>query len=194
MMDSYGLVVEGYFDREVYEEFIGKICARKVEVIVRVAGDCAQLMRKLPSLLRSLEHATSPGSPVDKMLAIRDADFRDVATLEGKMRNSISGRSFKSPQPIGLHAVKQEMETWLLADTDAINAVATARGGNAVSRVADPLEDIQHPKEKLQVLLGRARLNYTAQVCREIARATDLAKLRVRCPSFNVFEQKVIDP
>jgi hypothetical protein len=86
------------------------------------------------------------------------------------------------------------METWLLADPNAIDKVAVARGGKKVSRVPDPLEEIQNPKERLMAKLTQSGLNYTAEVCREIAKETDLITLRRRCPSFAAFEEKVLDP
>lgn len=63
-----------------------------------------------------------------------------------------------------------------------------------VPRVPDQLENLQDPKDTFISLLSRARLDYTPAVCREIAKESDLTKLRVRCPSFAAFEQKVIDP
>jgi len=194
MMESYGVIVEGQFDVGVYEEFIRQICPEAHDIKARDAGGCAQLMKKFPSLLRSLEHVTQQGGPVEKALVIRDADCRDAAAIEAKMQESVSRHRFLFPGGVGLHAVKQEMETWLLADPEAINRVAASRGGKAIPRVPDPLEDLQDPKEKFMAVLSRSGLNYTAQVCREIAKEADLAKLRIRCPSFATFEQKVIDP
>jgi hypothetical protein len=85
MMESYGVIVEGQFDVGVYEEFIRKICPEAHDIKARDAGGCAQLMKKFPSLLRSLEHVTQQGGPIDKALVIRDADCRDVAAIEAKM-------------------------------------------------------------------------------------------------------------
>lgn len=187
-MGSYGIIVEGPFDQGVYEEFIQKICDEDVDIKVRIATDRVQLMRKFPDLLRSMEHATKHGGPVEKALVIRDADCKDAMVLEAKMRDSLGRRKFSFPQGVGLHAVKQEMETWLLADHEAISKVAATRGGRAVPRIPDPLENIQDAKGKFMTVLSLAELNYTAQVCREIAKETDLSKLRVRCPSFKAFE------
>jgi hypothetical protein len=194
MMESYGIIVEGPTDTGVYEELIRKICPEAHDIKVREAGGCVQLMKKFPSLLRSLEHVIQQGSPVDKALIIRDADCRDTAAIEAKMQESALRCRFSFPGGVGFHAVKQEMETWLLADPEAINKVAASRGGKATPRVPDPLEDLQDPKEKFMAVLSCSDLNYTAQVCREIARETELTKLRIRCPSFATFEQKVIDP
>jgi hypothetical protein len=194
MMKSYGLIVEGQFDAGVYEELIRKICPEVNDIRVRIAGDRAQIMKKFASLLRTMEHITAQGGPVDKALVIRDADCLDAAKIEAEMHKSASRQGFAFPEGIGFHAVKQEMETWLLADPNAINRVAALRSGRPVPRVPDPLECIQDAKEKLMATLSRSGLNYTSAVCNEIARETDLAILRIRCPSFQVFEQKVTDP
>lgn len=194
MMESYGIIVEGHFDVGVYEESIRKICPEAHDIKTREAGGCPQLMKKVPGLLRSLEHVTRQGGPVDKALVIRDADTKDATEIEAKMRESASRGRFSFPGGVGFHAVKQKLETWLLADPEAINRVAASRGGKPIPRIPDALEDIQDPKEKLMTVLGRSGLNYTAQVCREIAKETDPAKLRIRCPSFAAFEQKVLDP
>ena len=192
-MESYGIIVEGQYDAEVYEEFIRKICADAQVVKVRETGGRPQLMRKFPALLHTFEHEMPTGS-VDKAMVIRDADCGDAAAIEKKMQDSISRRQYSFPGGVGVHAVKQETETWLLADPDAINKVAASRGGKPVPRVPDPLEALQDPKGQFRSVLSRSGLNYTAQVCREIAKETDLARLRIRCPSFATFEQKVIDP
>ena len=192
-MESYGIIVEGQYDAGVYEELIRKICADAQVVKVRETGGKSQLMRKFPALLHTFEHEMPTGS-VDKAMVIRDADCGDAAAIENKMRDSISGRRYSFPGGVGFHAVKQETETWLLADPNAINKVAASRGGKPVSPVPDSLEDLQDPKEKIRSVLSRSGLNYTPQVCREIAKETDLARLRIRCPSFIAFEQKVIDP
>ncbi len=55
------------------------------------------------------------------------------------------------------------------------------------------LEEIEYPKERLRQLLSEAKLEYTEQVCAEIARSLRLNTLSYRCPSFHTFEQRVVD-
>ncbi|MGD0310313.1 MAG: DUF4276 family protein [Acidobacteriota bacterium] len=194
MMESYGVIVEGPYEEGVYEEFIRKICPEARNIRFRTAGGCSQVMKRFPTLLQSLEHVTDQGGPVEKALVTRDADCKDPAIIEAKMQESVSRRVFSFSKGVGYHAVRQETETWLLADPEAINRVAASRGGKVVPRVPDQLENLQDPKGTFKEVLSRSGLNYTAQVCREIAKETDLTKLRIRCPSFATFEQKVIDP
>jgi len=45
----------------------------------------------------------------------------------------------------------------------------------------------------LKQLLSEAKLEYTDQVCAEIARSLRLDTLSYRCPSFLTFKQRVVD-
>jgi hypothetical protein len=106
-MESYGIIIEGQYDAGVYEELIRKICHEAKVVKVRETGGREQLMKKFPGLLRTFEHEM-PAGPVDKAMVIQDADCRDVAAIETRMRDSISRRNYSFPDGIGFHAVRQE--------------------------------------------------------------------------------------
>ena len=82
---------------------------------------------------------------------------------------------------------------WLLADVAAVSGVAEKRGGRAVAELQGTLEEIEYPKERLKQLLSEAKLEYTEQVCAEIARSLRLDTLSYRCPSFLTFTQRVVD-
>lgn len=188
---SYGLVVEGAYDEPVYVELIRRIISPSVEVVMRTAGGVPQLRKLFPTLLKDLEHARG-GGPVDKVLVIRDADNKDPVVLEQSLTQQIQGIEFSFPRGVHFHAVRRSVETWLLADTDAINHTTLTRNGGPVAGVNDPLEDLIDPKKVLGRMLRDAGVPYTAQVGREIAERIDLSILRNRCPSFPSFEQKVI--
>jgi hypothetical protein len=190
--EAYGIVVEGAYDRLVYEELIRRISSSDVKVISRDTEGVPKLNRIFPAMLRDFEQVQR-GQPVDKALVIRDANGKDPTALEQQMRERIQGQHFSIPKGIQFHAVRRTMETWLLADVSAINSVAAARGGKEVALVQGTLEDIVDPKDRLRRLLSQAGLPYTDQVCREIAAKTSIETLRNRCPSFRIFEQKVID-
>lgn len=189
---SYGIVVEGPSDAAVYEEFILKICSTDVEIIPRLARGVSDLMKHFPIFFRDLEHIKQ-GRPVDKALVIRDSGRKDPALVEQEMADRIEGSAFSFLNGIKFHAVRREMETWLLADVEAINSVALSRDGRRVTPVQETLEDIARPKERLMRVLSTAGLPYDFEVCREIARQANTETLRYRCPSFRSFEQKVLD-
>lgn len=176
----------------IYEELIRKICPVEVQVIPRLGGSVPGFMDRFPKQLRVLEHIRE-GRPIDKALVIRDTGGKDTATVERLMADRIRGRSYAFPGGVQLITVRRTMETWLLADEEAVNSVALMRGGQQVSPMQGTLEEIVDPKETFRRWLSEAKLPYDAQVCREIVRQIKLETLRYRCPSFRSFEQKVLD-
>jgi len=90
-------------------------------------------------------------------------------------------------------SIIQELETWLLADEEAGSRVTQPRSGRTVSRVNEKLESIVHPKEKLNAILSGARVAYTSEVARIIAKESDPNKIESRCPRFREFRQAVLD-
>ncbi len=176
----------------VYEELIRKICSADVEIIPRPAFGVSRLMGEFPKLLRDLEHIRQ-GCPVDKVLVIRDSGGKDPTSVELLMAERIEGKTYSFPRGFQLVAVRRTMETWLLADEEAVSSVALSRGGQPVTAVQETLEGIANPKEMFIRWLSEAKLPYDAQVCQEVARQIKLETLRYRCPPFRSFEQKVID-
>lgn len=194
-MASVGGVSEGEKDKAVLEALIPRILPDTDQVLFLVAGNKPQLMKKFSGLLRGLEHITIRGGPVDKAIVVRDADNRDFAQLEREMAEKIQGRTYLFPSAVQVHAICQELETWLLADVNAINRVAQERSGRSVRRaIPRPLEVIMQPSILFQDVLSEARLNYTAEVCGRIAAELSLDTLRTECPSFVRFETKILDP
>jgi hypothetical protein len=192
--NSYGIIVEGVFDHAVFRELICKIRGEILPVRPRVSGGVPNLKKNFPALLDDLEHAHN-GNPVELVLVIRDSDGGDPQTLEGDLAGRIANREFAFRYGVRFYSVVQEMETLLLADAGAINRVAEARNvlRQAVSRPAKDLESIPNPKDYLVDLLTLTGLQYTAQVCREIAIQADLDLVRRYCPSFENFISKVAE-
>lgn len=189
---SYGLIVEGSYDERVFPELVRKIASGQVRVEVRPCGGVARLMKRFPGFLRELEHVMQ-GKSVDKALVVRDCDLRDPEAVERDMAEKVRERPFAFPRGVHFCAIRQMMDTWLLADVNAINSLARERGGRDVPPVQGLLEQIGNPKQRLRCLLSRARLPYDPEVCREIACRADIEAVRYRCPSFRRFEKKVMD-
>jgi hypothetical protein len=189
---SYGLIVEGPYDEAFYGSLIPRMSNANQPIVTRPCGGVANLMKQFPALLRDLEHFLA-GRPVDKALVIRDSKGPDAETPRRKMAEKVTGRMYNFPRGIHLCVVRREMETWLLADTDAINAVAASRGGRQVADVTGILEDVQDPKGMLRSLLSQAGIDYTPAVCAEIASKLSMERFEYRCPSFHVFKQSVLD-
>ena len=186
-MPTYGIVVEGDYDSAALPEIIKKCLSSDIEIIARPCGDKSQLMKKFPGFLEAFRYAKG-GAPVDKALVIRDADNKNPDELLKKMKSKIAGRNYLDFE-VKFIIIVQELETWLLADENAISKVS----GKTVSRVNEDLESISHPKEKLWDILFVAGLPYTAEVARKIAKESDIFRIENRCPKFKEFKQAVID-
>jgi hypothetical protein len=186
----FGLFVEGIYDEGVFIELVQRIVPVREPPIVRVCRGVARLMKEFPALLRDLEFACA-GRPVDKALVIRDWAGPDPLAMEARMRAILGSRSYCFPRGVEFCIVRHAIEAWLLADTDAINALAGERRGRSIPEQQGQLEEIDDPKEVLSRLLARARLPYDPKICREIARRANIETLRYRCPSFRAFEARL---
>jgi hypothetical protein len=152
---GYGLIVEGTYDEAVFSELVRKIVSPKVELVVRPCGGVPQLMKRSPGFLREFEHVIQ-GRPVDKALVIRDCNGGDPDSLERTLAHKIRNQHYAFPRGVHFHAVKREIETWLLAGIHAINSLAQERGGRVVPAEQRELEAIAGPKTTLTRLLLRA--------------------------------------
>ena len=191
-MPSYGLIVEGPYDEAVYPILVRRLTSPNTDLIVRPCGGVSKLKRAFPSYLQEFLYAVQ-GNPVEKALVIRDSGGKESAALERQMAERIRNRHYPFPKGIQFCAVQRAMETWLLADANAINAVALTRHGRPITEVRETLEDIADPKDRLKRLLSQAKLDYDPEVCREIAAEVRIETLRYRCRSFRSFELKVHD-
>jgi hypothetical protein len=102
------------------------------------------------------------------------------------MKAKYADRSY--PFPVIPFVIVQELETWLLADNNALSQVCN----RAVPAIQATLEDIENPKERLQRVLAQARVPITPETARKIAAATDIARLAYRCPGFRNFRQALL--
>lgn len=194
---SYGIIVEGPYDTEMFKTLIRRIVGDpQLQVDCREADNDGRVVSRAAVLLHSFKYVTSTAGPVDKALVIRDTDLKDPATIEALIRQRIEGQIYPFPNGVSIHGVVREAETWLLADSRAIAAVAARRTGQGIGPLSLPrnLERVPNAKETFMAVLESVGLPYTPQICAEIAAEMDLPTLRAACPSFNGFEQKVLDP
>ena len=190
-MPSYGLIVEGEADQRVFEHLIRKVNSPDAAVYPLSCGGVERLMKEFPDLLRRFEYAHDSG-PVDGALVIRDCDNKSALDVLEQMKKRLGNRTFRFPRGVELCAISRKLDSWLLADENAINAVSLSRRGKRIARVNEVIEDIAWPKEHLQRLLSEAKLNYTSVVLGEIAAEISLKQLEYRVPSFVSFKRSVL--
>jgi hypothetical protein len=185
---SYGIVVEGEGDEQVFQHLIRKVNSPDAAIYCRVCGGVERLMKEFPDLLKTFEYAHN-GEPVDGALVIRDCDNKPIEDVLNRMKEKLGRRTYRFPHGVELCAIKRKLDSWLLADEHAINAVCRRR---EISRVNETIEEITHPKERLQKLLGEAKVNYTSAVLGQIAAEMSLEQLEYRVPSFAPFKRSVL--
>lgn len=187
--NSYGIIVEGGYDSAVYNAIVSKLASHEVRVLPRLCEGKSNLIRKFPGLLESFKYNDLGQAAVDIAIVIADADGRNPAELEEELRSKIAGRRY--PFQVHFYAVQQAMETWLLADPQAISRAAEPRRGKRVARTHDAPQDLLKPKPFLRELLERHGVSYTSALAAEIAGNLDLGVLAFKCPRFRTFAELV---
>jgi len=127
---------------------------------------------------------------VGKALVVRDSDCDDSQALEDKLGRVLDQSGFKEKLtlPVHFYATRCMVETWLLADESAVDAVARNRGKNASAQpVGDPLEDRRDAKKLFLRMLSQAQLPADPAVYAEVAAAADIDRIKHRCPYFQHF-------
>jgi hypothetical protein len=182
-------VLEGTYDTAIFTELLPRVCGADIEIASPIeANGSGRLMKRFPVWLKRFEHIT-PAGPVDRALVIRDANGRNPGEVEAEMLAKIAPRYYSFPEGVRVHAVRRQVETWLLADEHAIATVA----GKKVSMVRGILEEVQDAKGLLQRVLDAVGLPYLAPIAGAIAREINLTTLRYRCPGFIQFETKCLE-
>jgi len=184
--------VEGEGDEQVFKQLILKINSPEAAIYCRPCGGVHRLMKEFPALLQTFEYAHH-GGPVDGALVIRDSDDKPVSDVLDRMREKMGARHYRFPRGVELCIIRRKLDSWLLADENAINTVSRLRRGRLIPRVNETIEDITRPKERLQQLLSDAKLNYTSVVLGEIAAAINIEQLEYRVPSFTGFKNSVLN-
>jgi hypothetical protein len=187
---NIGIIVEQERDKAAYCELIRKIRPDVESLPAEPCGNDIKLMQKFVGWLKHFQwHAEIS---VDKALVIRDSDCSDPAGWESKMEQILMHSHFAPSFPVHFHATKCEIETWLLADENAINQVAHSRGKQgSVSKVTIPLESHRNAKELFREVLSKVGLPADPKVYQEIASAANIDRIAERCPYFQQFVDRV---
>jgi hypothetical protein len=187
--DSYGIVVEGEYDSAAYAAIIQKLASHAVYIKPFPCGGKPKLIQKFPGYLNALKYELT-GRHVDTAIVIVDSDGQDPGKLEAVLRAKVAGREYRFE--LHFYAVSCTLETWLLADIEAIARVVQQRTGRNIRRPQhNNLERLIDPKPAFRAILTEGRVDYTAAVAAEIAREIDLQILSARCPRFQRFAELV---
>lgn len=183
-MVKIGIVAEGLpnSDAQIISELVKKILPEGPSFISRPGGSRGNVIKKYCGWLEEFRN-----EKVDKALVIIDQDMSCLKALVEKLQEKIKGRKYNFQ--VKFHVIKEEIETWLLSDEQAISRVVERN----IPRVNETLEDIQQPKEKLKDILSRAKATYTPDTLRRIAAESDIEHISYRCPGFQRFRQLVLD-
>jgi hypothetical protein len=116
----------------------------------------------------------------------------DAAQREQELQGILQNSHFQPSFHVHFHATKCELETWLMADEAAINAVAQLRGKVGRAKPVNvEFENYKPAKELFVRMLSEARLPDDPTVYRQIAAAIDIQKVAGKCPRFNEFVNAV---
>jgi len=183
-----GLIVEGDFDRETISALVQRVSEQREPLVSRVCGGAVR--GRFPRLLRELQYHN-----LRKVLVVRDAHGKDPQAARSELEREIQNQNYSFP--VKFVVVEQELEAWLLADPGALSAVCVRRGKGAnLPQLTKSPESFQDAKKELQVILGKAGIDYTQAVAREIADLANLddqTGLAYWCRSFREFRDAVQD-
>jgi hypothetical protein len=186
-MSVFGIVVEGQRDVAVYPVIIRKNRPDVEDVVARPCGGVTEIPKRFVGLLRGFEYKS-----IDKALLIRDSDWKDPQTSEEDLSGRLNQSGFKPTFPFHFYATRCMVETWLLADQQAVSKIALSRGGTrSIKAVNKRLEEIMDPKVPFRAMLSQAGLPDDEKVYEGIASAADLDKIAERCPRFAEFRTYV---
>ena len=115
-MFTIGIVVEGVYDEQVISTLVEKIFQEGCRCLGRPTGGIPNLMKRFPGFLEEFRFKA-----VHKALIVRDAHGKSVNQLRDLMVKRVQGRNYSFP--LKFCVIKEEIETWLLADENAISRV-----------------------------------------------------------------------
>jgi len=122
-MSVFGIVVEGPSDAAVNPALIRRMRPDVEDVIAQPCGGVSALNKKFVAMLRGFEYYR-----IDKALVIRDSGGKDPQTAEADLNHRLNQSGFVPTFPVHIYATRCMVETWLLADEQAVSKVALSRG------------------------------------------------------------------
>jgi hypothetical protein len=190
---NFGIIVEDLRDAEAYSQLIRKIRDDIGTIIPYPCHGNSTLKKQFLTGLKIFKwYAPGSSYAIEKALVIVDSDCSDASDWEEELAEILDRSHFDPGFPVHFHATKCELESWLLADENAMSQTAQHRGKNRhMGPVNLQLETYRDAKEIFQKRLSEAGLPDTPQVYREVASHADIERIASRCPRFKLFIKDV---
>lgn len=190
---NFGIIVEGDDDVAVYPVLIKRIDNSVDHVHYRKCEGRRKLKNKFVPFIKEFEQNPAAFG-IQKIIVIRDSDCNEPGPLEAELQHILRDSGLAPRIPVSFHATKCKLESWLLADENAINLISqTRRGRGGLAAIPGNLENTKDADEVYDRALRQVGLLNTDVVMKEIAQKTDLSIIARRCPRFRDFTRKVTD-
>ncbi len=181
-MSTYGLIVEGVYDKEILEEFIlrcsnDETARSDMGIETRICGNGPQVLKQFPGFLKEFQFNYPE---IRKVFVVRDSDGKNPDVLEKQFREKIAG--WESPLTVEFSFIVHEVEAWLLFDEAVLSRIT----GRKVRKIHSP-QELKDPKTKLVQILSDGKIDYTPGLARQIVSAMDLDKLKSGTEVFRKF-------
>jgi hypothetical protein len=185
---NVGLVVEGPTDEAAYPELIRKIRTDVETLQVRPCGGKSRLKGIFANFLG--EFHRNRAWQIETALVIQDSDCLPSQQVEDRLRLSFTASLFPALH-VEFFAPKCDLETWLVADENAINRVSRERRKNTMVNAVEIQLEVSKAEELFSQQLSKAHLSPVPAVYAEIAKSLDIGRIAALCPSFRRFIEVV---
>lgn len=186
-MPVFGLIAAGNYDVAVLETLLKRLRPDLHRVAVRKCINDYRVTTTVATRISELARAND-GNSVDKVIVVRDVHRSTIQRELQKLRDSVDPHHYQFP--IEFAVVMPEIESWLLADHEALSTVTRERGVATVFPAPDRSpESLPSPKERLLQSLAQAKVPYTEAVAVRIAELASLTRIEQLCTSFSMFKR-----
>src|SRR5690348_5168150 len=125
---NFGLVVEGTSDAAAYPELIRLI---RPDIEVQQIRPCFGKSRLKGSFNRFLrEFHKNPAWRIEAAFVIEDSDCQPSQKIENRLKVIFQTSRLRPRFPVKFFAPKCDLETWLVADENALSRVSQQKGKN----------------------------------------------------------------
>jgi hypothetical protein len=181
IMKRFVIIGEDDYHIKTIPISIRRIILEDIKFIRRKARNKGNVIKKYAEMLKEFKKGN-----INKAIILVDQDNNCIKEDAEKLKKQLVGKKYNFE--IKFHIIEKEIETWLLADHEAISKVA----GKNISMIRGILEEVNNPKEILIRLLREKKI-YTPEVAVKIANEADIGVIENRCIGFKRFRDSVLD-